>query len=49
VLNENPLEDITILDEPEKNILAVLKNGRVYKSRWSKLPEDVTRAQTLIE
>lgn len=49
VLNGNPLEDITILDEPEKNILAVLKNGRVYKSRWTKLPDDVTRAQTLIE
>ncbi|RFU81799.1 amidohydrolase [Trichoderma arundinaceum] len=49
VLNGNPLEDITILDEPEKSILAVLKNGRVYKSRWTKLPEDVSRAQTLIE
>ncbi|KAL7907810.1 hypothetical protein GGI35DRAFT_470332 [Trichoderma velutinum] len=49
VLNANPLEDITILDEPEKHILAVLKNGRVYKSRWTKLPEDVARAQTMIE
>ncbi|UKZ69827.1 uncharacterized protein TrAtP1_010832 [Trichoderma atroviride] len=49
VLSGNPLEDVTILDEPEKNILAVLKNGRVYKSRWTKLPEDVTRAQAFIE
>lgn len=49
VLNANPLENITILDEPEKNILAVLKNGRVYKSRWTKLREDVIRPQTIIE
>lgn len=49
VLNANPLENITILDEPEKNILAVLKNGRVYKSRWTKLPEDIARAERLIE
>ncbi|KAL6854482.1 hypothetical protein J3F83DRAFT_483998 [Trichoderma novae-zelandiae] len=49
ILNGNPLEDITILDEPEKNVLAVMKNGRVYKSRWTKLPEDVAPPQTMIE
>ncbi|KAL7784638.1 hypothetical protein V8C37DRAFT_395504 [Trichoderma ceciliae] len=49
VLDGNPLENITLLDEPEKHVLAVLKNGRVYKSRWTKLPEDVARVQKLIE
>ncbi|KAL7812094.1 hypothetical protein V8C44DRAFT_329724 [Trichoderma aethiopicum] len=49
ILNENPLEDITVLDEPEKNVLAVMKNGRVYKSRWTKLPEDVAPTRTIIE
>lgn len=42
VLDTNPLRDLSILSEPEKHVLAVIKNGRVYKSRWSGLPEDVT-------
>ncbi|KAK6217252.1 amidohydrolase [Colletotrichum tabaci] len=49
VLNGNPLEDVSILDEPEKSVLAVIKDGRVYTSRWSKLPEDVTEPPVLIE
>lgn len=49
VLNENPLEDVSILDEPEKYVLAVVKNGRVYKSRWTKLPEDVNEEVGMIE
>ncbi|KAI8186768.1 hypothetical protein K4K48_001843 [Colletotrichum sp. SAR 10_66] len=49
ILNENPLDDVSILDEPEKNVLAVIKDGRVYTSRWSKLPEDVTEPVVLIE
>ncbi|KAK1974079.1 amidohydrolase [Colletotrichum cereale] len=49
ILNENPLENVSILDEPEKNVLAVIKDGRVYTSRWSKLPEDVTEPPVLIE
>ncbi|CCF42775.1 amidohydrolase [Colletotrichum higginsianum] len=49
VLNGNPLEDVSILDEPEKSVLAVIKDGRVYTSRWSKLPEDVTEPPALIE
>lgn len=48
VLNENPLVDATILSEPWKHVLAVIKNGRVYVSRWSKLPQDVTQT-TMIE
>ncbi|KAJ5654164.1 hypothetical protein N7490_001167 [Penicillium lividum] len=40
VLNKNPLQDVTIFDRPEEHVLAVMKDGRVYKSRWSILPED---------
>ncbi|GAO19313.1 hypothetical protein UVI_02008280 [Ustilaginoidea virens] len=40
ILGRNPLEDVTVLSEPEKTVLGVFKNGRVYKSRWSRLPED---------
>ncbi|TDZ71604.1 Uncharacterized protein CTRI78_v001983 [Colletotrichum trifolii] len=49
VLNGNPLEDVSILDEPERSVLAVIKDGRVYTSRWSKLPEDVSEPAVLIE
>ncbi|KAH7170135.1 hypothetical protein EDB81DRAFT_774533 [Dactylonectria macrodidyma] len=40
VLKKNPLEDVTIFDEPEQYVLGVMKDGRVYKSRWSGLPVD---------
>jgi imidazolonepropionase-like amidohydrolase len=40
VLDKNPLKDVTIFDRPQEHVLAVMKDGRVYKSRWSKLPED---------
>ncbi|ETN41122.1 uncharacterized protein HMPREF1541_03057 [Cyphellophora europaea CBS 101466] len=40
ILNVNPLEDITVLDRPNKHLMAVLKEGRVVVSRWSKLPEE---------
>lgn len=49
VLNKNPLEDVTILDEPEKNVLVVIKNGRVYTSRWQKVKEDVSRPRRVVE
>lgn len=39
-LDANPLEDVAILDDPEKYILGVMKEGRVYKSRWDNLKED---------
>lgn len=39
-LSQNPLEDVTIFDNPDKYVLGVMKDGRVYKSRWSTLPED---------
>ncbi|KAK7426438.1 hypothetical protein QQZ08_007033 [Neonectria magnoliae] len=49
ILNGNPLGNVAILDEPESSMLAVIKDGRVYISRWSGLEEDVTPAQELIE
>lgn len=49
VLNENPLEDVTVFDRPEKHLLAVIKEGRVYHSRWSKLPQDVLPNEKMLE
>ena len=40
VLNANPLEDIEVLDRPDKHLLAVVKEGRVMESKWSKMPVD---------
>jgi imidazolonepropionase-like amidohydrolase len=40
VLNKNPLEDVTVFDRPEEHVLGVMKDGRVYKSRWNALLED---------
>ncbi|KAJ5670520.1 uncharacterized protein N7477_005883 [Penicillium maclennaniae] len=40
ILSKNPLEDVTVFDDPERHVLGVMKDGRVYKSRWSALPED---------
>lgn len=41
IVKSNPLEDVTIFDDPESNVMAVIKEGRVCKSRWSTLVEDV--------
>jgi imidazolonepropionase-like amidohydrolase len=41
VLNANPLEDIEVLDRPERHLLAVVKEGRVLESRWSKMPSEL--------
>lgn len=49
VLNRNPLEDVTVFEKPERHLLAVLKEGRVYGSRWSKLPVDVYVKTRLLE
>lgn len=42
ILAANPLDDVTILDKPEANVKAVMKEGRVYKSRWTGISEDST-------
>jgi imidazolonepropionase-like amidohydrolase len=49
VLTENPLDDISILDRPDEHMLAVIKDGRVFHSRWTKLPQDVVEAAHQIE
>ena len=49
ITNENPLEDIAILDSPDKHILAVIKDGRVCVSRWTKLPQDIEKKLDVIE
>lgn len=37
----NPLEDVRIFDDPEKNVMMVIKEGRICKSRRDDLTEDV--------
>ncbi|KAL2217046.1 hypothetical protein M432DRAFT_633480 [Thermoascus aurantiacus ATCC 26904] len=49
ILNENPLDDILVFDEPDKHLLAVIKEGRVQTSRWMKLPEEVSIPVPVIE
>ncbi|KAJ5177963.1 Amidohydrolase 1 [Penicillium coprophilum] len=41
ILKGNPLEDITILDQVEEHVLAVIKDGRVATSRWEKVKIDI--------
>ncbi|KAJ5585832.1 Amidohydrolase 1 [Penicillium hetheringtonii] len=41
VLDQNPLQDITILDRSEETILCVIKDGRVYESRMKELEKDI--------
>lgn len=47
ILNKNPLEDIEVLCRPEKHMLAVIKDGRVLESRWSKLPKEDGRSDAI--
>ena len=47
VLNANPLEDIEVLDRPEQHLLAVVKEGRVLESRWSKMPSELEEVSVI--
>ncbi|KAF9874193.1 amidohydrolase [Colletotrichum karsti] len=40
ITDVNPLENVAIFDDPERHVSAVIKEGRVYKSRWSGIAED---------
>ncbi|CDO68853.1 hypothetical protein BN946_scf185035.g6 [Trametes cinnabarina] len=40
VLDANPLEDVTVLDYPEKHLFAVIQGGRVVSSRLDGLPSE---------
>ncbi|KAI0790594.1 hypothetical protein C8Q75DRAFT_762624 [Abortiporus biennis] len=41
ILNANPLEDVTVLDWPEKHLFGVIKEGRVITSKVPALVADV--------
>jgi len=32
IVNENPLEDITLLADPEKSLKLIMKDGKIYKN-----------------
>lgn len=49
ILNKNPLKDIEVFDRSEEHLLAVMKGGRIWKSRWSKLPADTPAPRPFIE
>lgn len=38
VLDADPLDDVTVLDYPEKHLFAVIQGGRVVSSRVDGLP-----------
>ncbi|KAF2764702.1 hypothetical protein EJ03DRAFT_355511 [Teratosphaeria nubilosa] len=40
VLNRNPLEDVEVLDRPERHLMLVVKGGVVVESRWSKVARE---------
>ncbi|KAF4972259.1 hypothetical protein FSARC_1156 [Fusarium sarcochroum] len=42
VLNENPLEDITVLDRVKDSFLAIVKDGRVVASKIDGLAQDTS-------
>ncbi|SJM84349.1 related to imidazolonepropionase and related amidohydrolases [Zygosaccharomyces bailii] len=34
LMHSNPLENITVLDEPESNLIMIMKEGRIYKENF---------------
>ncbi|TVY44084.1 Uncharacterized protein LOCC1_G004500 [Lachnellula occidentalis] len=49
ILNRNPLEDISVLSEPDKHLLAVIKEGRICISRWRGLKQDSQKEPLILE
>ena len=49
IMNENPLTDMEMFDKPDKHLMAVIKEGRVFVSRWSGLPQDTISPTPVIE
>lgn len=47
ILNANPLEKIEVLNSPERHLMAVIKDGRVLDSRWSKLAKEEVRSNII--
>lgn len=49
ILNANPLENILVLDRPQEHLLAVMKEGRIHRSRWRKVVVEVDAPEAMIE
>ncbi|KAG9243198.1 amidohydrolase, partial [Calycina marina] len=49
IMKSIPLADINVLAQPEKNLLAVIKDGRICMSKWRKLDQDVYDPTTYLE
>jgi imidazolonepropionase-like amidohydrolase len=32
IINGNPLDDITVLTDPERNLVLIMKDGKIYKN-----------------
>lgn len=47
ILNANPLDDVEVLARPQKHLLAVIKDGKVLHSRWSKVSPDSEQAAVI--
>ncbi|EME47550.1 hypothetical protein DOTSEDRAFT_59990 [Dothistroma septosporum NZE10] len=47
ILNANPLDDIGVLDRPERHLLVVFKEGKMLHSRWSKFTPETERAESI--
>ena len=41
LLQSDPLENIEVLDEPDKELLMVMKDGLVYSSKLQEIPVDI--------
>jgi imidazolonepropionase-like amidohydrolase len=41
VTTANPMDDVTVFDDAESNIMMVMKEGRLMKSRWPGVEEDI--------
>lgn len=49
MLDRNPLDDMTVFDHPDNHLLAVIKDGWVQVSRWSKLVPEINGQLPIIE
>lgn len=41
ILEGNPLQDISLLEQPETSVIAVVKDGRIVSSRWSNIAAEL--------
>lgn len=41
ILEGNPLQDISLLEQPETSVIAVIKDGRIVSSRWSNIKAEL--------